>query len=273
MELYYLNSRGEKLDFTKFPYLIKDVEELLDFSRDYDIDNDKITFSEEPAEVSLVLNVSAETHEAQSAAIDRFYDVTEYDINRNAFGRLYYGKQYIECYLIGSQKKDWCLGVDYLMSYIRLVTLRQAWITEEHYQFLPAERQKDSEGADYPLDFPIDYKGATKGSGHINNSRNMECDFKMLVYGPCMYPRITIANHAYEVMTKLDAGEYMIVDSKAGTVNRIRTNGAPVNEFNNRNKKESVFTRIPSGNNLVSWDGTFGFDITLFYERGEPKWS
>jgi alginate O-acetyltransferase complex protein AlgI len=34
-----------------------------------------------------------------------------------------------------------------------------------------------------------------------------------------------------------------------------------------------VFEKIPSGNNIVVWDGNWGFDITLFEERSEPKWT
>lgn len=46
------------------------------------------------------------------------------------------------------------------------------------------------------------------------------------------------------------------------------------NEFNCRNKAESVFTKIPvaeDGNDIL-WDGTFNFDISLIYEQSEPKW-
>lgn len=627
MELYYQNSKGEKLDFTGFPYLIKDMEELLDFSRDYDIDNGKISFSEEPAEVSLVLNISAENQAEYHAAVDNFYDITEYDVANETFGRLYYGGQYVECYLIGSQKKDWYFGVNYMMNHIRLVSLRQSWITEQTKQFLPLARQKDAvksasgteivlsdasdkpikniiidgytqqdgepspdapqqiqavgqrgffdgkwvqgyylvdngnfgvadnfivteklrcnggdeirvkseqsmtqmiimfwqadgtymrdcyltvertntigavapagagiyvvrfirtgltpanvgnvtitmngsyavpvsvrtatqakttyvpvayplhdgerialkdgrykilrkwelykmdtvdkvnrwylSGAgqdyentlifayqfedektdryaqntetvlcthnkaknvytadtpgfyvvnpstsndnriyfrinksslktadlagfkmwleenepefllelivptyeeieqapfsgirtsypvtnmsadggnltvtyyeytgdgnyDYSFDYPFDFQGDEKGSGILHNAGNTKCDFKIIIYGPCLNPRIMIGGHVCEVLAKLDMGEYMVIDSRARTVKRVRTNGMEVNEFDNRRKGESIFDRIPQGNNLISWDGTFGFDIILFHERGEPIWS
>ena len=60
MELYYLNSEGEKLDFTKPPYVPRDISELLDYEWGYESEGDGITgFTKEMAELSIVLNVFA----------------------------------------------------------------------------------------------------------------------------------------------------------------------------------------------------------------------
>ena len=94
------------------------------------------------------------------------------------------------------------------------------------------------------------------------------------VYGPCTNPRITIGGNIYEVKTKLDTGEYLLIDSRAGTIYRVRVNGIKVNEFDSRNTEEgSVFKKIQPGYNLISWDGTFGFDLLLYVERSEPEWT
>jgi hypothetical protein len=38
-----------------------------------------------------------------------------------------------------------------------------------------------------------------------------------------------------------------------------------------RNKAESVFEQIPAKSLSLSWPGTFGFDLTLYEERSEPR--
>ena len=35
----------------------------------------------------------------------------------------------------------------------------------------------------------------------------------------------------------------------------------------------NLFKKIPNENNVVSWNTSFGFDVTLFQERSEPKWT
>ena len=126
---------------------------------------------------------------------------------------------------------------------------------------------------DFPFDMPFDLMGDEKGMGNVILDHYASCDFLLTIYGPCVNPRIVIGNNLYEVKTKLDAGEYMLIDSRAGTVVRVRTNGVKVNEFDNRvTNPNSPFEKIQPGYNLVGWDGSFGFDLLLFIERSEPAW-
>ena len=47
--------------------------------------------------------------------------------------------------------------------------------------------------------------------------------------------------------------------------------GQKINAFDLRNKEESVFEQIPPGKLALDWSGTFGFDLTLYEERSEPR--
>ena len=53
---------------------------------------------------------------------------------------------------------------------------------------------------------------------------------------------------------------------------KYRNNGVMVNLFDLRGKEFSVFEPIPGDVVTVTWNGSFGFDITLFEERSEPAW-
>lgn len=273
MELYYLNSEGEKLDFTKPPYVPRDISELLDYEWGYESEGDGITgFTKEMAELSIVLNVFADDEETYLKACDRLFTITEKDVIKNAKGRLYYNGQYVLCNLIGSTKKDWCMGVDFHLCYMRLITDRPVWIKERKYEFVKSIDGKiSSPYLDYPHDYPYDYMGTVKGTGNIINGGLQACDFKWIIYGPCTNPRILIDGNPYEVKTVVSDREYMTIDSRENTVVRTRLNGFKVNEFNNRQKEPSIFTRIPVGNSNITWDGNFGHDLILFMERSEPE--
>lgn len=273
MEVYYLNSEGEKLDFTKPPYVPRDISELLDYEWGYESEGDGITgFTKEMAELSIVLNVFADDEETYLKACDRLFTITEKDVIKNAKGRLYYNGQYVLCNLIGSTKKDWCMGVSFHLCYMRLITDRPVWIKERKYEFVKSiDGKANAPYLDYPHDYPYDYMGDVKGTGNIINDGLQACDFKWIIYGPCTNPRIMIGGNSYEVKTVVSDREYMTIDSRENTVVRTRLNGFKVNEFNNRQKEPSIFTKIPVGNSNITWDGNFGHDLILFMERSEPE--
>ena len=58
---------------------------------------------------------------------------------------------------------------------------------------------------------------------------------------------------------------------KKKTVMQFNTDGTQSNIFNLRNKTDSIFQKIPGGNLRISWDATFGVNITIHRERSEPR--
>lgn len=98
------------------------------------------------------------------------------------------------------------------------------------------------------------------------------CEFLMTIFGPAVDPRVVINGHPYQVYTTLDANEYLQIDSRANTVVKYLANGIQQDIYDYRAKQESVFDPITPGNISVVWSGEFGFDITLYCERSEPRW-
>lgn len=97
-------------------------------------------------------------------------------------------------------------------------------------------------------------------------------DFEMILYGPCVNPYVIINGHTYTVYTDLEAGEYLVIDSRAYTATKYLSNGTTQNMFNERGLADSIFEKIPSGLLRINWSGDFGFDLTLFLERREARW-
>lgn len=273
MNLYYLNHLNERIDLNS-PNIILQYQELFDYSWDAKTENEKIiSFCRDNATIPITIAVTADTEAEYVKILEEFHSIVEKDILEVMPGRLYVGEQYLQCYISGDIKQDAFMGIPIQVKNLSIVTDNPFWVTEQSHIFKPGVEQ-DAGYLEFPFDCPFDLMGDAAGSGSINLEHFDVCDFLITIYGPCTTPRITIGNNIYEVKTKLDSGEYMQINSRNRTVIRTRASGLKVNEFENRNSNVgSVFKKIQPGYNLVSWDGSFGFDITVFVERSEPKWT
>ena len=279
MDIYYINSEGVRLDLLKPPYMLQ-TGDLFDYEWGYEsVDTSALSgritdFTRGITKKNLTLSILNYSKDAYYTAINVFHEATEVDVLETSPGKLYIGEQYLQCYIIASEKTEWENDIELLDNDIEIVAEYPFWITEQKYEFKPSTNEQTGEYLDFPFDFPFDLMGDEIGVGNINFEHYSSCNFLMTIYGPCTNPRITVNGNLYEVKTKLDAGEYLLIDSREGTVLRIRTNGIPVNEFDNRNTESgSIFEQIQPGYNLVSWDGSFGFDMLIYLERSEPEWT
>lgn len=274
MELYYINSVGEKLDFTKEPYIARDITELLNYDHSYEVRNQRIAgFYDTVAEIPISINVVARTREEYISASDRFFEVTENDILKNKKGKLYFDGSYVLCNLVGSVKSDWYREVGFHVNNIRLVTDQPVWITEKHFSFSKkTSKEKIFEHLDYPHGYPYDFLAEPYGTDRIEGGSS-DSHFKMIIYGPAVFPEVFVNGHKYRVNTAVAEGEYLTIDSREETVVRCMVDGTKINEFDNREHEgHSVFKKIPTGTVEVEWNGSFGWDVTIFEERSEPRW-
>ena len=165
----------------------------------------------------------------------------------------------------------------FLINTLKIVSPYPLWCREISKSFLKNGSTAVERAADtylfYPVAYPYRYSMAGN-AGFVNNDHYGECDFKMIIYGPCTNPVIRINGHAYEVAATLYAGEYILIDSRDHTVYRYLIDGRKQNLFNQRNKESDLFQKVPSGRCAVLWNAAaFGFDLILFQERSEPAWN
>ena len=129
-----------------------------------------------------------------------------------------------------------------------------------------------AEDLDYPYDYAFDYLSNIANT-ELNNTDFVPSNFKMLIYGVCVDPSITVGGHTYQVNCTVGESEYLTIDSTTKKVYLTANDGTIINQFNNRNKSSYIFEKIPVGTSAVTWVGDFGFDIILMEERSEPKWT
>ena len=275
-DISYVNSRGEKLDLLKPPYLLQ-TGELFDYEWGYNSvvsysGQGKITsFSKEIKERPLTLSILNYSRESYERAIDLFFETVDFDVLNRSPGKLYVGDQYQKCYIITSEKTGWEYDIELLDNTVTYVTEKSVWITEHPYYFRASEILS-SNNKRYPGRYAYRYaNGLTNTS--ITNEHYAECNFRLIIYGPCTNPAIYVGGYGYLFKIVLEEGEYLEIDSAAETVTKYMTSGIKVNAFNNRNFADSVFRPIQTGRQEVNWNGRFDFDLLPLEERSEPKWS
>lgn len=281
MKFRYINSRGEILDLSEFPYLLQSGD-LLNYSWTCDSDNNRITnvrreTGERAFKIGLIPDWSlpyAEKRALLKEAAERLYSVLEYDVVNDTDGRIETDTgSYLPCRVLTSEKSDWENPTAYMFYDLTAVSGPNVWITEQSSSYYKIIGRDDSKYLDYPLGYEYDYTPQKAGRANLYIDHIAPSKFKMTVYGACVNPRIVINNHVYQINTSLGNDEYLIVDSRDNTIIKHLSNGLQENIYNLRAKEQSVFEPIPPLNNLISWDGSFGFDLTLYLERSEPAWS
>lgn len=272
MICYYLNSRKEKIDLMKYPYRLitgnfysYEWEEITYGSRIYG-------FCRQFFEKELQLDVFCKKSEF-AEAMNRLEDVIAYDRMNMKPGKLYVNGEYLSCFVKAVKKDEWEAGI-YTIVTLTIISDKPYWIDEEAKIFYSKNVGDTGEGyhLNYPFDYPFNYTVSGIGTEQWYIDHIGSCNFKMIIYGPVTNPRILINGYPYEVYTTLEDGEYLILDTRDHTIVKYILNGTTSNLYDNRRMEQSVFDPIGPELLNITWSGTFGFDITVFIERSEPRW-
>lgn len=267
MKVYYKNHFGETIDLKQYPYHLLSGD-LLDYEWETISSGGRISgFGKEIVEIALKFEIFAKKEEYHRA-LDRVTEIFEKDILAVTPGKLYINDQYIQCYITSSKKTEWESDI-LAVTELTLVTDYPYWIKEETVHFEPISEEADN-NKEYPYRYPYRY---TNGFSNrtLYNDHYVASDFRMIIFGPVSAPAVFISEHLYQVNILLEAGEYLTIDSAKGTITVTENAGKQKNVFNNRNKIQDIFCKIPQGMNKVKWNGKFGFDIILLKERSQPK--
>lgn len=272
-DIYYVNSAGERLNLLAPPYMLQ-TGDIFNYEWEYTSSGDgKITGFRKNGvyKKNLVLSILNLGKEKFYEAIDHFFETVEYDILQECPGKLYFGDVYLKCYMTESKKSEWEPEALVDCEYV-IVTDYPFWISETTYNFYSYDTILSSNNKNYPGRYPYRYANGLSNA-YIQNPHFTNSNFDLIIYGPVVNPQVTIGEIPYLVNIVLETGEYLKIDSRAGTVTKVMANGEIVNAFHNRQKGRQFFKKIPPGRHSVSWPGTFAWDIIIYEERSEPKWN
>lgn len=276
-QVKFINHLNESMEWGKNGIYVN-YNDLHDYSWSIVSENNKISqFEKGIVNKTIPLIIYCMDEEEGLAIKNRLMEIAEKDVLAMEYGKIVIGDYYLKCYITGSTKGNYLINKGYLEVTLTIATDLSQWVKETTQSFWKegsqvAKGDTTSNNLDYPYDYSYDYLNSLH-ERRIDNTGFVGSEFEIVIYGAVTNPVIYIGGHTYEVDCEISANEYLTINSRTKTIVLTRYNGEKVNCFKHRNKQSYVFEKIPSGNNIVVWDGNWGFDITLFEERSEPKWT
>lgn len=268
----YENHLGQRFDGLKNGVYLN-YSDLRDYSWNYDTMNSRISrFYRSITDRKLPLVVVGKTDDEAIEIKNMLFEIAESDIVAMIPGKIFVGDYYTIGYITASAKHEYLLTKRYSKIDLTLTSDNPVWYREHSYRFMPTPSTDVGEGFDYPFDYPYDYMSKSI------TTQNIECnsvggnEFRLTVYGSVSNPSIKIGGHEYSINGTVGDGETLLVDSLTKKITLISQNGQELNWFDRRNRDSYIFEAIPTGYHAVSWDGSFGFDLTVIEKRSEPRW-
>ena len=92
---------------------------------------------------------------------------------------------------------------------------------------------------------------------------------------------MTINGVKHEVDCSVPSGSLLFINSMNNKLGADALNaviflrdsaGNTPNKYGFQSRTDDVLARIQPGENLITWNGTFGFDLTLYETRGVRPW-
>ncbi len=269
-QVRYTNHRNEVLEFGKGKLFVNE-NDLHNFAWAVTSKNDRISgFKKGIVSKTIPVILKCDSAEEGLALRNKLFEVMEKDVLAVKHGTLSIGDYYLKCYVTESKKSEYLLDKGYMRISLKISTDFPYWIKETPSTF---NYGAGSEGTnlDFNRDFPSDYTSNLLGK-KLNNTDFVESNFRIVIYGTCEQPEITVAGHLYSVDVSIAANEYLTIDSVKKTVVLKHTDGSTTNCFKLRNRDSYIFQKMPVGVSDVAASGQFKFDIVLLEERSEPKW-
>lgn len=267
----YINHMNETLEFDE-PKIFVQSSDLHDFAWSVNSKNDKISgFKRGINSKTLTIIIKGSTEKECIELCNCLFDVMEKDTLAVKPGKLIIGDYYLKCFAVESKKLEYIRLQGFLKVSLKIATDAKFWVKESIATFGYEEGSAGTD-LDFNRDFPSDYTSNLLGK-QLNNNGFVSSNFRIVIYGACEMPALTIAGHSYRVNVSVAANEYLTIDSVNKTIILTHTDGTTDNCFNLRDRASYIFEKLPVGLSNVSASSDFIFDIVLLEERSEPKWT
>lgn len=272
-QLKYQNHANEVFEFGKDGIFVN-ISELYDYAWDVTKKNNRIASLDRSIVTrKLPITIICDTEEEGLKARNKLLEVAEKDVLAMQHGKIIIGDYYFRCFVTKSQKKNYLTTNRHMTVTLYLTSDFPYWVKETRHviSLLADDVAENTSGFDYSFEYPFEYLNDVANKA-ISNTDFAASNFRMTINGACVDPAIHIGDHLYQVYCTVNEGEYLTIDSTSKTIILTANDGTQTNVFNSRNKDSYIFEKIQSGKNVVSWPGTFTFEIIILEERSEPRW-
>lgn len=257
----YVNTRGETINLVKAP-LITNTKQFREFI--YEIENGRVKASGEKVfSVPAALVGDKKTR-------DKIIDALAYDSEVNKQGRLYVNDWFIYCNFAGIDsvivETDTAARLD-----LSFKAPKAEWLREVAYNLTPDSGEVIS-GLNLPYNPPFNYSAQRKSIKTITNSTVSDADFIFEFIGEIDSVKFSIDDTVYTVSSVMAKGERFYLNTYTREVFKSRDN-LNVDLFPVTGDDTYIFTKIPTGEHTVSWEGNFPVKVTLLERRRFPRWT
>ena len=287
----YENNRGQKINLTEYPYFLN-VEPLLDYSWSYTTKEKRrgnivAGFAKDIETTDLTLHILATNEDRKNEAIDTLNNCIEADIYDGIKGKIIYGDWYTWGYIVSAKNSKWQYDKPLVKKTLTLVREQANWyritrsanygdakptynFQEEDIKTFEIDLRGNNVYEGYNYDF--DYMTDIASQKVIVNPNASPCDFVITIQGYVNRPEIEIGNNILSINAEVPYGAFLQIDSSKKTAVLTLADGKLINVFGARNPNYYLFQRIPVGKNVITWNGSYLWEIQMLEERSEPLW-
>lgn len=276
MDLYYETSDGQKIDLMNGPIYAISPETLTGSTWEYSTISGVNglgrvkRFYKDAQERKLTVGIMADTKEEFNTIMYGLHRAFERDVRRLKPGKLWWNDFYKEVYAVDTSQEEFEEYFESINRDITFMSVYPYWIRQKKYQYFDASTYVGTHDFDdYDFEYDYDHEGVIE---IVDNDCIDAANFEIIFYGPAQNPNVTIGGHMYEVLTDLEEGEYVIVNSLRKTVRQYNLDGTEENIFYLRGRDQYIFEPIPSGNMAIERSKDQKLDVIIYDERGEPDW-
>lgn len=229
------------------------------------------------------------THNAQEVTLDLFIDgfnlaekmfrEFEFDFNKQTPGELVFNNEWAQSVYISKSEVQSVFHGQATVT-LTAILLDGMWHKTHVKSFSIFHDDAQNNWLNLPTNTPYNY-GMTRPPAFIDTQTLSKCPVKLIIYGAALQPRIIIGDNIYSFAITIPAGGRLVVDGTQvrKSITLITAVGDVSDRFdvgdrgNGKGSGNYCFEPLEPGNQNVSWDGTFGFDIEWQETRGGLPWS
>lgn len=210
------------------------------------------------------------------AECDRARGIFDRDVAGGTPGTLASGGWSQRAYVVAQEPSDRYHG--WVRASATVLLLDGAWSMPHSTGFEPASLASDY-GKAYTYGYPYDY-GPPAPARSVEVPGTVPGPFRLVIWGRAVQPSIIIGGNVYAFDISVPAGGYLLVDTlHEPVVELVTADGIRTDAFDAARRGGGLgsgayaFQPIAPGSQLVSWDDSFGFDLTTYQLEGEIPWA
>lgn len=208
-------------------------------------------------------------------ALDKFHSAIENDIMNDTPGTLRWNDFAIKCFIVSSKTQPSQTIKGMTENEVTIYCPDPFWrkTVKKDFFIQDLPEQDPNEVKVYPNEYPFNYLSKTVRQDVITNDSLNSSKWELIINGFADHPSIRIGKLEVTINVLVDSGEYLTINNIEKTIILTNSLGRKINCFGYRDFSTYIFKDVEPGDNLVTWNGGYSWELSLIEERSEPRWT